>query len=234
MATAPHEDLVDDLARALHANADPAQAARMAAYLKTDAPQLGVTKPALDVIVRDIKTRHPPADHAGYVRAVEAIWQLPWRDGRSAAIRYARAFPKYVVHESLPLYERMIREGAWWDLVDEIAAWLVGRLWSRDAARTRAALEPWVADSSLWIRRAAIISQLRKQFARDADFLFAACLRCADERDFFMRKAIGWALRECARRDPAAVRAFLDLHGAKLSPLSRKEAERAFAPASEG
>lgn len=226
MTDLPHQRLAAEMAQALQAHADPVQAEKMAAYLKTEAPQLGVSKPALDALMRDLKARHRPADRQAWERAVLAVWTLPWRDGRTAAIRYARAFPSFVTHDSLPLFERMIREGAWWDLVDETAAWLVGPLWRQDPTRTRAELTRWLDDPSLWIRRAAIISQIRRQFARDREFLFDACLRCAHERDFFMRKAIGWALREWGRREPDAVQAFLAAHGEALSPLSRKEAGR--------
>ena len=90
-------------------------------------------------------------------------------------------------------------------------------------------MDRWLEAENLWLVRVAILHQERSRDATDADWLFAACRRHAGHTDFFIRKAIGWALRSFAKHDPDAVRAFLDTDGAPLSGLSRREAERGVA-----
>lgn len=213
-------ELTEFVANRLAAVADPAKAAPMAKYMKTDMPFYGVQKPARRPIWKALVKQYPPADRDAYEANVLALWALPHREEKYAAIHYARAFPDHCTLASLPLYERMIREGAWWDLVDGIAPYLVGAL------LPHVDLRAWARDDDLWIRRSALIAQLNKKEDTDADLLFELCLARAHETEFFIRKAIGWALRQYARTDADAVRAFLAEHGEALSGLSRREASK--------
>lgn len=120
----------------------------------------------------------------------------------------------------------MAVEGAWWDLVDDVAANLVGALLLGHRAAMRPVMEAWVDDDDMWRRRTAILSQLRHRDQTDAEMLFDFCRRRAHETEFFIRKAIGWALREYSKTDPGAVAAFLRRHGDELSGLSRREAAK--------
>ena len=141
-----------------------------------------------------------------------------------ATIAIARAWRAHITAESLPLYLHMVRDGAWWDLVDEIASHLIGEVWLKERAVVEPLADTWVEDEHLWIRRVAIIGQLRHKEHTDADRLFRYCASLAHEREFFIRKAIGWALRQYGRTDPDAVRAFVHAQGDHLSGLSRREA----------
>jgi 3-methyladenine DNA glycosylase AlkD len=120
----------------------------------------------------------------------------------------------------------MIREGAWWDLVDGIASNLVGIAYMDHRKAIRRILDRWIEDPDLWIRRSALLAQLQHKSETDSAQLFRYCLLCAGERDLFIRKAIGWALREYSYSEPAKVKAFLLKHGEKLSPLSFREASK--------
>jgi len=159
-------------------------------------------------------------------------------DSAHCAIAYARQHPQFITPSALPLYERMIREGAWWDFVDEIAVNLVGAVLGNFRAKTRPIIERWIDDPDMWIRRTALLSHLKHKNDTDAAQLFDHCIRRAHEREFFIRKAIGWALREYSKTAPRAVRAFLKKNRQRLSRLSYDEgskrlprrAERAPAP----
>jgi 3-methyladenine DNA glycosylase AlkD len=118
---------------------------------------------------------------------------------------------------ALPMYEELIVTGAWWDLVDEVATRLVGEL-------ELGFLRSWAVDPDLWKRRTAIIAQITRKDRTDAELLFDCIEPNRGDREFFIRKAIGWALREYSKVDPDAVVRYCATH--ELSPLSRREALR--------
>ncbi len=111
----------------------------------------------------------------------------------------------------------------WWDTVDLLAAHVVGALVAADPALA-AEMDRWSADDDLWLVRTALLHQLRHKERTDTDRLFHYCLRQSGHPDFFVRKAIGWALREYAKTDPGAVRDFLAREGDQFAPLSVREA----------
>lgn len=222
----PAESLVSFVQTSLQGLADPAKAPAMAAYMKTKQPFYGVQTPYRAPIVREIKARFVPLNHRGYQKNVTSLWKLPHREERYVAIAYARAHSKFITMDSIPLYERMIREGAWWDFVDEIAANLVGAVLLAERREMRPIIERWIDDKDMWIRRTALIAHLRHKAETDRDQLFDQCLRRAGEKEFFIRKAIGWALREYSKTDPAAVQSFLKKNAGRLSPLSMTEASK--------
>ena len=202
----------------------------MAAYMKTTQPFAGVQKPARQSIIREIRDRFAPQTRAEYEARVLALWRGRYREEQYLAIAYARLYPAFVSAASLPLYERMIREGAWWDFVDEIAVHLVGVVLRRDRAHSGRLLDRWIEDQDMWIRRTALIAHLTHKAETDATRLFAHILLRAGDREFFIRKAIGWILREYGKTAPAAVRTFIRAHHARLSPLSLKEGARRLNP----
>ncbi|HEX2420755.1 MAG TPA: DNA alkylation repair protein [Acidimicrobiia bacterium] len=210
----------------LGALADPAKAAPMQAYMKTDMPFYGVPKPARLPIARELKRRFPPADAGQYRRNVLALWNLPHREEKYLAVGYARQFPAFVTFDQIDLFERLIVEGGWWDLVDELASPIVSRVVLIQRQQMGPVLERWIESPVLWLRRAAIICHNGHRDATDWPQLSDFCLRRAHEKEFFIRKAIGWALREYARTNPAAVRDFLRRHGDRLSGLSYREAAK--------
>ncbi len=218
--------LVAFVRREFAAAAVPSDAVPMAAYMKTDQPFFGVKKPARVPVYRAMKRDFAPPDREAYEAAVVALWREPEREMRYAAIEFATQHRGFVVPASMRLYEALIRDGAWWDLVDPIASHLVGGVWARWREETGPRMDRWIDDDDLWIRRTAIIGQLRHKADTDADRLFAYCLRRAHEREFFIRKAIGWALRQYAKTDPEVVTAFLVAHRDRLSGLSFREASK--------
>jgi 3-methyladenine DNA glycosylase AlkD len=210
----------------LRAVADPGKAAPMAAYMKTEMPFYGVTATLRRPIARELKQRFPASGPEEYRRNVLVLWELPHREEKYLAIDYAQGFPQLIRFEQVDLYRAMIQEGAWWDLVDGIAAHLTGRVLLTDRGRMAPVLSEWIDHEDLWLRRTALLGQLRHRDATDEEMLFDFCLRRASETEFFIRKAIGWALREYAHTNPDAVRRFLAAHGERLSGLSRREAAK--------
>jgi 3-methyladenine DNA glycosylase AlkD len=211
---------------ALAAVADPEKAEGMRAYMRTEMPFYGVQKPSRAPILRHVLNELPPTDRDEYQRLVLALWSLPHREEKYLALGVAGGHHRFITPQSLPLYRRLIVEGAWWDLVDEVATHLVRRLVVGFPTETWPVVDRWIDDEVMWLRRAAIICQVGAKDATDAGRLFDFCLRRSHEREFFIRKAIGWSLREYAKVDPDAVARFVTDNRHRLSPLSFREATK--------
>jgi 3-methyladenine DNA glycosylase AlkD len=195
----------------------------MAAYMKTEMPFYGIAKPERLPVYREMKKRFPASDREDYEAGVLALWNLPHREEKYAALDFAKQNERFVDRQSLPLYEHLIRDGAWWDLVDEIATHLSGRVLLRERAVVKPIIKLWITDEDMWVRRSALLSQIGHKDKTDTKQLFGNSLLLAHEKEFFIRKAIGWALRDYSWANPDAVIKFLHEHGHKLSPLSRRE-----------
>jgi 3-methyladenine DNA glycosylase AlkD len=225
------EDLVAAVRRAIGDAADPPRAAQMQAYMKSSMPFRGVGAEPLATVCRTVFAEHPLADRRSWEEAVRSTWDgAEYREERYAALALAK-LPRYRAHqatETLGLYRHLIVTGAWWDYVDDIASHLVGSILESDPERVTPIMRRWARDEDLWIRRAAILCQLRRKGHTDLDLLSDALeANMADSRfgsEFFIRKAVGWALRQYARTDPAWVVAFVERHADRLAPLSRREA----------
>lgn len=218
--------LIGAVTAALAAAADPARAPRMQAYMRSAVPFLGVAVPAVRTVVRAAARAHPPSSPAALAATATALWRgATHREHRYAAteltgLRLADGEPAL-----LPLYEEVVVDGAWWDHVDAVAPRL-GRLLLAHPAEVRPVLLAWSTSADRWKRRASITAQLGARSRTDLDLLAAVVDANAADPEFFVRKAIGWALRDLGRTDPDWVRAFVAAREDVLSPLSRREATR--------
>jgi 3-methyladenine DNA glycosylase AlkD len=219
--------LIAAVRAALEARADPARAKGQQAYMKSAMPYRGLTAPALRAALRNVFVAHPITERATWTATVRELWdEATYREERYAAIGLVR----HPAHHAwareravIPLLRHLIVTGAWWDYVDDLATHCVGPILAahpQEAGRIRA----WATDDDMWLRRTAILAQLI--FAADTDRQLL--LDCIEpnllDREFFIRKAIGWALRQFARTDPNWVAAVVADWADRLSPLSRREA----------
>ena len=141
-----------------------------------------------------------------------------------AACYYAEEFQPHLTPAHLPLFKRLIVEGGWWDIVDWVGGKMVGHVVRTQRGVAAPIMRKWLDDDDLWVRRAAIICQLSHKEETDERMLFDFCLSRAEETDFFIRKAIGWSLRQYAWSEPESVKKFLKSHGKKFAPLTVREA----------
>lgn len=219
-------ELIATIRSRLGAAADPVRAAGAQAYMKSEMPSLGVRVPEVRRIVRAAAADLPPASLEELKSAVMALWRgATWREERYAAIDLTGLRLAAGELSMLPLYEEIIRSGAWWDLVDGVSHRLCALLQAH-RAELAPVLRGWSTDPDFWIRRAAITAQLGAKSATDPALLADVIEANLSDPEFFIRKAIGWALRDYAATDPGWVRAFVQRHGPELSPLSRREALR--------
>ncbi|MDA4895247.1 DNA alkylation repair protein [Streptomyces sp. MS2A] len=213
--------LVSDIRDALCRAADPALAPGQQAYMKSEMPFLGVRVPAVRALTR--RAAQGATDPETLRAAALTLWrEAGHREERYAATELMGLRPVRGRLDMLDVHEEMIRTGAWWDHVDEVAHRLAELLDAHPEAAT-ALLRSWARDPDPWIRRASIISQLGRRERTDRALLTAVIEPNIPDPGFFLRKAVGWALREYARTDPEWVRAFVADHPG-LSPLSRREA----------
>ncbi len=217
------EHLVQFVQSQLSDLANPEDAVHMAAYMKTEMPFYGVRKPILNDIMKQAIKKFPVISQEDYENAIMSLWNLTHREEKHAAIAIAKGVPEYIIPNSIPIYEKLIREGAWWDYIDDISQNLVGKVLLENRDEVEKIMDKWVHDKDMWIRRSAILSQNRHKENTDYERMFSYCLARANESEFFIRKAIGWALREHSKTSPNLVLEFLRNHSHELSSLSVRE-----------
>jgi 3-methyladenine DNA glycosylase AlkD len=227
--TLPDLVLIDAVRVALAERADPERAAAQQRYMKSAMPYRGLSSPQLKATMRPLLAEHPPADRASWEATVRELWdRAEYREERYAALALARhrAARPWLDAGSVPMFRHLVVTGAWWDLVDDVATHLVGDALAAHRAELTPVLRAWATDDDPWLRRTAVICQVGDRDATDTDLLRHAVDANADDSTFWLRKAVGWALRDYARTDPAWVRAEVDRLGDRLSGLSRREALR--------
>ncbi len=222
-------DLVDRIRRAIAAAGDPDRAQQQQAYMRSSMPYRGVTAPQLRAVLRPLLDDSAAglATRETWVDTVLELWDhATHREERYAATALTghRRYRPWQDAAALDLYRHQVVTGAWWDHVDEIASQRVGPILRADPTAVAPVLRRWAGDDDLWVRRAAILSQLASGSELDVDLLRDCIEPSLEDTDFFARKAIGWALRQHARTDPAWVREHVEALGDRLSPLSRREA----------
>lgn len=198
----------------------------MQAYMKTDMPFYGVQKPGRVAIFGHLRSTFGPPSREEYEVLATSLWELPHREEKYLAQAVAAGFRRFIVPDSIPLYRRFIVEGAWWDFVDETATHMIRPLVIDYPAETWSVVDRWIDDDDMWLRRTAILCQVGAKDRTEVDRLFRFCSSRAHETEFFIRKAIGWALRDYARTDPEAVAGFVTEHRQQLSGLSFREATK--------
>jgi 3-methyladenine DNA glycosylase AlkD len=222
-----HRRLVRTVREGLAHHADPVRAAGMQAYMKSAMPYRGVQTPLQRVIFRAAFDAHELGDSEAWHDTLLALWRgARFREERYAAIALAGCcrYAPFQTLQTLPLYDELIVTGAWWDYVDAIATQRIGGLLARFPGRMKPLLRRWSRDANPWRRRAAILAQITFKQRTDTALLFDGIEPNLGDREFFIRKAIGWALRQYAWTDPDAIRAYVARHEGELSALSRREA----------
>jgi len=212
----------------LRRSGSPERAASEKAYLKSDLRFLGVTLAEIRRVAKQA-ARDPSLDRDGVLRLVEELWRGPVFERRMAASLILDFRADDLRTEDLELIERLIRESRTWALVDELAGDVVGQIALR--LRIRRTLDRWARDDDFWVRRSSLLAELKplkhdapfEPFARRAD-------RMLEEREFFIRKAIGWVLRETSKRRPDEVYRWIAPRTQRASGVTMREAVKYLDP----
>ena len=224
MTTLP-DTLLERLASGFESGRDPARAPAMAAYMRDRFPFFGLPASTRRGLARTALAGLPKPSEGELAEIARGCWARDEREFQQFACDYLTAQLDVPGPAFLTVAEELITTKSWWDTVDPLATHFVGGLVRRHPALI-ARMDDWSGATDLWLIRTAILHQLHYGPATDTTRLFAYCTRQAGHPDFFVRKAIGWALRHYARTDPAAVRGYLTAQAARLSPLSIREAAK--------
>lgn len=220
--------LIKEVRERLSEAGDPERAKGARAYMKSEMPYFGVRAPSQREIYKEVFRRHPLGSFEEWRDTALTLWRkAKYREERYAAIELTgwRSYRGYQTLEALTVYEEMIVDGAWWDYVDAVAIHRVGKFLLADyPGPMKKTLRSWSRSDDLWKRRSSIISQVALKDRTDLKFLYDCIERNADDKEFFIRKAIGWALRSYAWVDPREIERYVKGMGERLSGLSRREA----------
>jgi len=218
----------------LRAAADPRRAPEMQRYLKTSMPILGVTTPERNAVYRRVFP-HVDLGSAAAWRGLclgvfrGAVFREEW--WAAAALAGEKRAAPHRDLAALPMYEEMIVTSAWWDVVDDIATHRLSELVRRFPAAAKRTMRAWSRGGDLWKRRSAILCQIPMKAETDLGLLYAVIEPSLSSKEFFLRKAIGWALRQYAWTDPDEVVRYVEAHRMQLSGLSVREALKNVRPA---
>jgi 3-methyladenine DNA glycosylase AlkD len=221
----------DRIEAGLRALGTPERAVNEKRYLKSDLDHAGTRVPDVRAVVRAFTRAHRDLSHDELIALVRALWSRPVFECRLAAALLLTEYPRLIGPGDLGLLQELIRDSHTWALVDVLAGKVLGTV---VAAHPDAAgeLDAWAADPDYWVRRSALLSQMRplrlgttdfSRFARYADAML-------EEREFFIRKAIGWVLRDVSKRDSATVYDWLAPRIDRASGVTVREAVKYLAP----
>jgi 3-methyladenine DNA glycosylase AlkD len=220
--------LAEQIEADLRAVGTPARAAQEKRYLKSDLDHVGATVPAMRKIVVAVRRAHPGLRRADVLALARALWKKPIHERRAAAVELLEQFKKELRPEDIDVVETFLREARGWALVDNLAALVVGDLMERFPVQLAPVLDRWAKDEDFWLRRSALLALLLPLRRGEGDF--SRFCRYADamleEREFFIRKAIGWVLRETAKKTPKRVVKWLVPRAARASGLTVREASK--------
>ena len=215
--------LVVNLKEAMEANRDPEKAVGMQAYMKTDQPFYGIQAGPRRKLFRTVAKDYKDISRPEYEQIIFELWNGQYREEMYQALEVAERYKRYRAGDSWPIYERLIRSASNWDTLDWVAGKLISPLVLQQRAFEKTLIE-WTIDENFWVRRASLLAHLHHKEKTNTELLADTILRLCHEKEFFIRKAIGWILRDYSYANPAWVERFVATHSDKLSGLSKREA----------
>lgn len=213
------------LSEAMRSLADPSLAQAMSDYMKNQFAFLGLKAPARKEVLRACRPETDALSMQQLWDLVEYLWQQPEREFQQAATDLLIRKKKHLRRSDLSKIKKYITTKSWWDTVDFLASHMAGSYFLLYPAEAEAETTRWVKGENMWLQRSALLFQLKYKTQTDTELLYAHICALAEEKDFFIRKAIGWVLREYAKTDQASARSVSNfLASNQVSALSRKEA----------
>lgn len=218
------QEKIAKLTKLFEENRNEANAGPMEKYMKDQFPFLGIKTP----LRRELEKRF--FNETGILKDpfnqefVSGLWEKNEREYQYMALDYLEKSLKKLEKSDLPFLESLLTTKSWWDTVDALAPKPVGQIAQKYPEVIGETIENWANHDNLWLRRAAILFQLKYKQETNEEILFQYILKNADSKEFFIQKAIGWALREYSKTDPASVKGFIG--NSLLAPLSIREGSK--------
>lgn len=214
---------LSDIETTLRQNADPEAAVPMAAYMKNLFPYLGIRNEKRKGLLKPIWIKHAAEIKADYRNIALGLWKLPEREFHYCAMEILyKEIKNRFEKDDIALIEKLLVTHSWWDSVDFLAKHILGNYLLAFPGEIPKIVRRFSDSENMWLNRSVLLFQLGYKSKTDEKILFEECLKQASNKEFFIRKAIGWALREYAKTNPGAVKRFVSRN--RLSPLSEREA----------
>lgn len=210
---------------AMESHADAAKAKGMKAYMKHQFDFLGISAPLRRELSKEIFTTLKSIDAIGFWQWAKYCWQLPQREYQYLVQDTLGKRKKLLNLNDMPDIENLILTKSWWDTVDYLAADIIGSILLKNPEHQHRFAQKWIQSGNMWLQRTAILFQLKYNTRTDSDLLFDCITKLKDSKEFFIRKAAGWALRQYSKTDSEAVRDFVEKNPS-LSGLTKREAMR--------
>ncbi|MFD3448829.1 DNA alkylation repair protein [Microbacteriaceae bacterium 4G12] len=198
------------------------KAEQMTRYMKDNFPFLGIQSPERKQLLRTFLQQYGKPQKEDLFEITRHLWSLPEREFQNIALDLFEKNLKHLDDTFLPLFEEMITTKSWWDTIDYIASRLIGFVFTSYPHHIEVYIPKWMASNNIWLQRTAILFQLKYKERTNTALLFSIIEELSDSKEFFIQKAIGWALREYAKTDAQTVLHFVNSH--TLAPLSKREA----------
>lgn len=215
-------DFIAELKNFFRDYVNPSNALAMQKYMRYQFPFLGIKTPERKQLLRQFLSTHSFQPEQ-LTDVVKGLWLLPEREFHYVAMDLLLMYRKKGwLKEDIQLIEELIVTKSWWDTVDVLAPRMAGPYVRQYPEKGRQVLDQWIESDNKWLKRSAIIHQLRFKEETDEQLLYRYILQSKDTKEFFIQKAIGWALREYAKTNPESVRRFVS--ETELPALSRREA----------
>lgn len=212
---------LENLRKILIAHHNPEKAEKMSAYLRDQFPTLGISSPELKTLIKPwIKEAIQP-DKTVSPALIYDLWALSEREYQYVAIELGRKSAPYMDEKAIEMYEDMITRRSWWDTVDMVATNMVGVHFQRFPHQRDIYINAWLNSGNIWLQRTTLIFQLKHKEKTDWPLLKRNILALRNSNEFFIRKAIGWALREYSKSEPGKVKEFIG--NTYLPELSTRE-----------
>ncbi len=214
---------LEPLLEQYEAQRDPLRAAHMKKYMKDQFDFYGIGTSARRAIMTAHIREYGWPDWSRIEQITRKLWEMDERECQFTVIDLLNRMKKKLGPEKLPLMEYLITTKSWWDTVDGVAGWLVGAILKKYPEHIKPLTTRWMDSENIWLQRSCLLFQLQYKKDTDLDLLFGFIDRLSDHKSFWIRKAIGWVLREYSKTDPQTVQQYVDAHP-ELSGLSKREA----------
>ncbi len=215
-------DYFNPLTKLYEENRDQEKAIAMKKYLKDQFDFFGIKAPDRDELSKQFVKEYGLPDVASVDMIVKDLWELPEREYQYTALFILDRMKKHWTKDTIQLFEFLVIHKSWWDTVDSIAVSFIGILLKKYPALIMEYVQRWTASDNMWLNRTAILFQLKYKDTTDEQLLFSIIKRFTSSKEFFIQKAIGWALREYSKTMPEVVKSFVEAN--ELAPLSKREA----------
>jgi 3-methyladenine DNA glycosylase AlkD len=214
---------IEKLTSLFEENRNDENAGPMKKYMKDHFPFLGIKSPLRKELEKQFFKETELLKVPFNSDFVTGLWEKDEREYQYTAITYTGKFIKKLPKDMILFFEKLITTKSWWDSVDSIAP-IVGELARKYPEIIEETIDGWAVDDNFWLRRSAILFQLKYKQQTNEDLLYDYIGKNADSKEFFIQKAIGWALREYSKTNPVSVKAFIE--GNRLAPLSVREGSK--------